>query len=232
MLKEYTPKATYINILGSDGTLRKEVEETTPGAVKREWKSGDGKSSGVKWEHIYSELSGVISSVEIYEGDFGKNIIVGVTDGEEPEIKLSISMNSPFGEDFAKKLPNIDIKKPIIIKPYAFTDDKGKVRKGVTVMQDGNKLQNFFYDAAKKENIHEFPNPQYKFDKKGEKKDFSKDEWKIYFALCRQFLIDYIEEHHLLKNESTSSATDGREMMYEKMGVKEATDEQLDSIPF
>jgi hypothetical protein len=54
----------------------------------------------------------------------------------------------------------------------------------------------------------------------------------LYFGICRQFLIEHTEENHLLKNESTSSATDGREMMYEKMGVKEATDGELESIPF
>ncbi len=238
MLKPIQEKANYVNILGSDGTLRKTVDETTPGAVRREWKSGDGKSEGVKFELIYQELSGIITSIEIYEGDFGKNIIVGVTDGKEPEIKMSVSMNSPFGEDLAKKIPNIDLQEKVIFKPYAFTDDKGKVRKGITIMQDGNKIQNFFYDIANKTNIHEYPNPEFKIDKKsGEKKPFSTDEWKIYFAQCRQFLLDYIEEHHILLNEVVEvtglTATDGRDMVYEKLGVDYGdTKKMMQDIPF
>ena len=65
MLKEYTEKPRYINILGSDGTLRETVTETTPGAIKREWKSGDGKSSGVKWERVYAEVSGINTTIEM-----------------------------------------------------------------------------------------------------------------------------------------------------------------------
>ena len=232
MLKPISEKATYVNILGSDGTLRKEVTETTPGAVKREWKSGDGKSSGVKWEHIYSELSGVITTVEFYSGDYGVNLIIGVTDGDEPEVRLSMSMSSSFGEDFALKLPALDIKKPVIIKPYSFVDDNGKPKKGVTVFQDGNKVQNFFYDAAKKETTHGCPVPQWKTDKKtGEKKQFTSEEWKLYFGIRRQFLIEYIEENHLLKNEN-APAQISRDEAYANSGVQTSDEMGLSDLPF
>lgn len=228
MLKPIQDKQVYVSILGSDGTLRKVVSETTPGAVKREYETSDGKK-GVKWEHIYQELSGVITTVEFFDGDFGKNLIIGITDGKEQEIKLSASMNSPFGEDLAKKLPAIDIKKPVIIRPYAFTDDNGKVRKGVSIMQDGNKVLSFFQDADRKP-LHGYPQPQFKKDKKtGEDKQFSKDEWKIYFTGCRIFLTEYIEEHHLLKNEIAPIQNQqlSREEIYENGGVQEAPLEEI-----
>ena len=132
-----------------------------------------------------------------------------------------------------KKLPNVDMKKPVILKPYAFVADNGKPMKGITVMQDGNKLTNYFYDAVKKENLHDFPVPQFKTDKKtGEKKPFSSEEWKLYFGICRQFLIEHTEENHLLKNEIAACNTDGRDITYEKQGVKSAEEEGLGDIPW
>jgi len=196
-------KSSYLNVLSSDGSLRMVVDQDTPGAERRDWVSGDGKTSGVKYELVYQDVSGIITSVEMYEGDYGKNLIIGLTDGDEPEVKVSMSMNSPFGEEMAKKLPSIDMTKTVKIAPYAFEDEKGKTRKGVSVVQDEKKLQNFFYDFNAKENINGYPSPALKKDKKtGEDKPFSKDEWKIYFGIARQFLVDYIEEHHLKKSNN------------------------------
>lgn len=213
-----TPKkefGSFLNVLSSDGTLRMTVNEDTEGAVKREWESGDGKT-GVKWELIYQKVEGFITSIEFYDGDYGRNIIVGIDD-----LKLSLGTNTPYGEDFMKKLPNIDITKPIALSPFAFEDDKGKTRKGVSIVQDGKKVQNFFYDFAKKTNIHGYPNPEFKTDKKGVVKPFSTDDWKLYFGTARKFLCDYIEEHHLIEAEKTAEdeAFDDLTAPAEKVGA-------------
>lgn len=204
------PKRTYLNILGSDGSLRMTTEESDPKAKRRDWKSPDGEKTGTKWERVYRDISGKVTTIEFYDGDYGKNLIIGLTDGDNDEVCVSIQTNSPFGEDMMKKIPAIDMSKSIKLAPYAFEDDNGKMRKGVTVYQANdegvfdkdNKVENFFYDKTKKENLYDFPTPKFKKDKKtGENKPFSSDEWKLYFGTCRLFLIDYIEEKHLVKTE-------------------------------
>ena len=197
-----TPKRevdSYISILGSDGTLRMTVDENTPGAIKRDWKNADGTKTGTKWELVYEDVSGFITGVEFKDGDFGSNLILTITDGDDV-LKLSLSTNSPFGEDMMKKLPAMDLTLPCVLRPYAFTDDKGKPRKGMSITQDGEKVHDFFYEVNTKTQLHGFPKPEFKKDKKtGENKPFSSDDWKLYFGMCRKFLIEYIEEHHLIE---------------------------------
>jgi hypothetical protein len=94
-----------------------------------------------------------------------------------------------------KKILNVDIEKPVKIVPYAFNDDKGKVKKGITIYQGEQKIENYFYDATKKKNLHGYPEP------KKLKKPLSKDQWKMYFMEARMFLEEKISEHFKLDNE-------------------------------
>jgi hypothetical protein len=222
-------RGTYINILSSDGTFRQTVTEGTPGAVRRDWETKDG-AKGTKYELVYGSLDGVITGISFYDGDFGKNLILEMTDGDDKYV-VSMATGMPFFEDFAKKLPNIDKTKPVSLAPYAFEDDKGKTRKGVTVTQDGKKLQNYYYDFSGKENINGFPVPQFKKDKKtGEHKPFSTEEWKIYFAQCRVFLIEQIEEHHLIVPKNDLDIAVEARAVTSKYFDKEDVDVRFDAI--
>lgn len=175
-------KATYAYIL-SDGKIRVASDETNPNAVRRDYETSDGQK-GVKYEEVFDELNGQITNIVFYEGDYGKQIQISI-DG----IVLSLNTTSPFAEDFMKKLPAIDLSEELIITPYSFTDDNDKLRKGMSIVQDGKKIQNFFYDFAKKEAINGYP----VVDQEKAKK-YDKDDWKIYFTKCRKFLVKYIEE--------------------------------------
>lgn len=185
--------AKYVNILGSDGTLRLTVPEGTEGCEKREYEIKDG-TKGVKYELVFDSLNGKITNIEFYEGKFGKNLLITVAD-TEGELTLSASTTQPFGEDIMKKLPNIDLKKEVVFAPYSFTDDKGKTVKGVSITQDGVKILNFFRDVEAKKNINGYPDPK---PKKGDK-PYTSDDWKVYFIEARNFLTDYIEENILPK---------------------------------
>lgn len=186
----------YISILGSDGTLRMNVPEGTDGAVRREYETSDGKT-GVKHELVFTEVSGMIDDIQLFEGDFGKNIQFALTkDGGE--VVLSVSANSNFGEDLLKKIPSIDLDKEVTFAPYSFEDEHGNKRKGVTVKQDGNKVMSYFHSAPEKEGerpkaIHDYPEP------KGDTKKYDADKWKLYFAEARMFTLDYLTEHILPK---------------------------------
>lgn len=178
-----------MNILGSDGTLRLTVPEGTEGAVYREYETSDGKK-GSKWELIFKSLCGKITNMQMFEGDYGKNLLVTLayTGGEDT---ISFNTTTPFGEDFMKKLPNINLDEFVTIAPYNFTDDNGKVRKGVTVTQGDVKLSNYFYNPEEKKNLHGYPEPD------GDTGRYDKDDWKIYFTQCRKFLVKNVEEKFL-----------------------------------
>jgi hypothetical protein len=185
-----------MNILGSDGTLRLTVPEGTEGAVYREYETSDGKK-GSKWELIFKSLSGKISNLQTHDGDYGMNLMLSLEyDGGEDTI--SIGTGTPFGEDFMKKLPNINLDEYIDFAPYAFTDDAGKIRKGVSIKQGDTKIQNYFYKPSeekggKGENVNGYPNPE------GDTSKYTKDDWKIYFMQARKFLVKHTEENFLPK---------------------------------
>lgn len=191
-----------MNILSSDGTLRLVVPAGTEDAVLREYETSDGKE-GSKWELVFKSLSGKITNIQKYEGDYGLNLMVTLA-YEGGEDTISIGAATPFGEDFMKKLPNIDLESYVEIAPYAFTDDRtGKQKKGMTIKQTGkgwtqDKVPNFFAEAPKEEggrwtNINGYPDPE------GDSTKYTKDDWKIYFMLARKFLVKHTEENFLPK---------------------------------
>lgn len=196
MLKNLKEDVIYASVL-ADGRIHITVNENTEGAVKREYETSDGKT-GSKWELVYSEISGMLSKINFFEGDYGKSLQLTITDGDEKPVVLSLSCASNYGEDAMKKLMNVDMEKEVKIVPYSFTDDKGKSKKGVTIYQDDEKIQNYFYDAKKEKNVHGYPEP------KKLKKPLNKDQWKMYFMEVRMFLIDTITEHFKLEEAETA----------------------------
>jgi len=172
-----------------EGSFRTKVDKDHPDAKMREYETKDGVKS-VKYERIVSALSGFVEDIGIYEGDYGKTVNIKLDpndDGKNPIIQLNTQTN--YGEDFLKKLPNIDFTKEIRLAPFAFTsEDTGREIRGVTVEQDGEKIKNYFYDAEKKEVLHDFPVPE------GDTDDYTKEDWKIHFLKVRKFLISYATE--------------------------------------
>ena len=184
-----TPKESrrYINILSSDGTLRENVPEKTPQAVKRDYELKDG-TKGTKFELVYAKIEGIVRRVGIYEGDKFRSLHIVLEAADGDSATLSISAESSYGDDVMKKLPVVDIALPVSFAPYSFEDDKGKNRRGMTIMQDGKKLQNYYYDFATKKPLHGFPEPE------GDVNTFKKEDWKIYFMKVHKFLIAETEK--------------------------------------
>ena len=195
----------YISI-SSDAKLRKVVPEGTPGAKERVYettkKGEDGNFiKGVKIEKEYESVSGKITDIAFVNTDYGTLLQVTVTDPfltDDVEV-LSMSTSNSFAQDFMKKLPNIDLNKEVVLKPFAFTPEGGtRELKGLTVTQDGIKVDKSFYDNEKKENIMGMPTPDTKLkDEKNEMK--RKHGWKTYFKEIEIFLVDYTTEHFVSK---------------------------------
>jgi hypothetical protein len=209
MAREQTSKDEYYTILGSDGKFRLAVPEGTAGSVKREYEDSAGVK-GVKNELVFDKLSGKIANVAFHDGKFGKSLQITLTDEVGPMV-ISLNTATNFGEDAMKKLPNIDRSKVVSFNPYAFTDDKGKLRKGISIVQDGQKITNYFYDEVEKKNLHGFPTP------KGDIKKYSKDRWKIYFLEAREFLIGYIDDNFVTSKATIIANTDDAEELADSL---------------
>lgn len=198
---------TFASVL-ADGKIHVNVEEGTEGAVPRYYateadkEEGKDKKSGVKHELIYTELSGVITKVDFHEGNYGTNLLLTVEDedaGEdEKPVTLSLSTESNFGEDVMKKLPAIDLKKPVTFVPYSF-EDKGKKKRGITITQlnkktkEPEKITSFY--QKDKDVINGYPKPP--VFKKGAK--VQKSVWRKYFGEVREFLVQDITERFDIK---------------------------------
>lgn len=209
----------FVSIL-ADGLFHKTVPEGTEGARIRKYKTSDGVE-GEKTEMVYSEIVGKITSINFHEGNFGNQLQVTISDGDEEPIVISVPASSNFGEDMLKKLPNIDLEKIVKIQPYSFTDEKKKTKKGVTIWQhDGKKtvkLTNYFYDAEKKKNLHGYPDFPAVIQKLlKEEKKVPTAKWKLYFAEAKEFLVEFIKEKF---NITDAPATTSDEL-----------DEQMDTL--
>jgi hypothetical protein len=205
---EAKDQKTYLRILNSDGSIRTTVPEGTQGAVARAWEAPDG-SKGTKHELVFSRLSGLITDIKFIDGDYGQNLVLEFTnDGNS--VYLSLGVSSPFAEDVMKKLPNVDLKQEVTLAPYAFEDERGKSKKGVTLYQGGtepeNKIANFFqeWDKEKKEFIYKnnYPKP------KGDTKAYTKSHWQQYFLSCRIFLVEYTQQNILTQFEGVEKKED------------------------
>ena len=186
--QEARETSDYYNVL-ADGKFHLTVDEGTEGAVLRKYDTSDG-TTGEKWEKVYESLSGKITKVEFYDGKFGKNIILNMED-EIGAFAISLSTSSNFGEDMLKKILNINLAEEVKFTPFSFTDDKGKSRKGVSVVQGDAKITSYFHDydeATKKTTVKNG------YPKAPTKKVVSSDEWKLYFMTARLAMIDTVTE--------------------------------------
>ena len=175
---------TYLTIV--QGTLSQQVKEGTPNSEKRVYEKKDG-STGEKWELKFKSVSGVISKMEIKDSDFGEQLIIVISDAGE-FFQLQLPLTSNYFTDFGRKLPNIQLQYPVTISPYDFTTKEGKKKTGMTISQEGVKLENYYYDPVGKKNLHGFPSP------KNNGKGFDSDDWKMYFIEVKKFMKKKVQE--------------------------------------
>jgi hypothetical protein len=212
ILKNNREERIYATVL-SDGKIRVSVPEGTEGAIKREYETSD-KKTGVKYELVFTELIGKVTKVGFREGTYGTNLEITLEKNNETPVVLSLGTSSNYGEDAMKKIFNVDLTKAVKIVPFAFEDDKGKKKKGVTIWQYNTELgknervENYFYDKEAKANINGYPEPKKKITKSNPEGKLSTDQWKIHFAECREFLMEQVREKFNIGNEQTVSDND------------------------
>lgn len=196
----------YLTIL-ADGKLHERVDEDTEGAKVRTKKNQDGtteevtdKDDNLIYELTYPGITANVGKIQISEGDYGSNLNIDLTDEDDNQFVLSLKCDSPYGENFMQRLPNLDLNEPVVFKPYAFKP-KGSDQKqrGLTLLQGEPKSEEKVANAFEKveENgdrevlIKGFPMPD-------PKKKYNSEKWKIFFATRREWVMDYLVEAEMI----------------------------------
>jgi hypothetical protein len=171
---------TYFSIGGGNIVLPAEAD--AEGAKLRTWKRPD-KTEGSKWEYRERDVTGMITGLEFIEGKFGDNLSVEITNSECKKAKLQLGVDSDYFKSFASCLKSIHLEEEVVFNAYDFTAEDGKRRRGMSLKQDGQKVQSFYYDVEKKEAKNGMPS----VDKKTAK-TYEKDDWKIFYMSVKKFL--------------------------------------------
>lgn len=173
-------KKPYLKIIQGKVVLpSKEGEEN---AVKRDYEDNDGNPRH-KWEIPYLNWTGVIKAIRFKDSDYGEMCNVEFEDSY-----LQMNTSGRYFQDFACKIFNVDLSKPVTLHPYDMEVD-GKKKTGISLQQDGQKLKNYFYDPVEKKNLHGFPDVDQE-KAKAKKKTY----WKVYFTELTEFLVEKVKE--------------------------------------
>jgi len=173
---EYTP---IIRVVG--GKFAQQCNPDTPKAQKREYERKDG-TKAVKYELVYTNWEGKVTDVSFRDSDFGEECINLMED-----VKIILNTNSSYFTDFAKKLPAIDLTKPVKLHPYSMEINDKKTN-GMSIQQNGEKLKSVYWDLVNQKVLGGFP--EVNRQEAAEKKSY----WKIYFLEVEEFLIKKLKE--------------------------------------
>ena len=132
MLGQIDSNKTYLYIIG--GNITQKVDKDAKGAKVRK-----NKKDIEVWEKSYRYVDGKITRLHIESTDFGKYLEIDMSDGEE-NYSLSLACESSYFSNFIDKMDNIDFQFEVKLAPYNLKDKTGKTRSGVSVYQNGDKL--------------------------------------------------------------------------------------------
>lgn len=198
---------------GNDCSFRFPSTEADPKAKRSEYKKKDG-SIKVTYDRWVSELGGMMLTgmgfhTSEFEGKKFTNLNLSIASPTGKTAVLSVPLKSAYADDIMKKIPAIDITKPVFLSPFNFKNENDKNVTGITFKQDGNKIVSFFntYDKDGKrtnEVKFGFPVPPKTAE---EIKDYSDERrklyWQMYFGEACIFLQEYIEKNIIPKFPKT-----------------------------
>lgn len=119
----------YVSIINGKFTIKSKTKE--PGTIPRINKNGEEI-----YEYHYDYLDGVVKGIQIFEGNYGKEFILTLTDvGEVYKIKIPI--NTKYFSSIVEKLGSL--RESVIYRfiPYYFEDKEKKDIKGKPRMVTG-----------------------------------------------------------------------------------------------
>lgn len=200
------------------GKLRKKTNTPGEGIVERLNKDGEKI-----YAYEYKFIEGKITGIYYKESkDYGNSFEITIKD--DRLYNVSLKENSRYCQDFLSKLPAINLNKEVRLTPYEMAGDDDKTFRGISVLQDGVKIQNFFIEKDGEERVykHGFPKPN--------AKKLSEKQWKIYCIEMQDFLMKYAINEILpslkdLKNKHEESD------ITDEPAIDEATDDDSE-LPF
>ena len=125
-----TIKTTYLSIVGDK--IVKRTSANDPNGVQRKNKNGD-----TVYEIPFDFVEGKIESIVVKDGDYGKQWMIQMNDGEE-RFTLQLSYSGGFTKTFLQTVPNIDLTKSVKLVPYQ-KEVNGKKRSTLYVNQGGKE---------------------------------------------------------------------------------------------
>jgi len=162
----------YFNIVS--GKFAQRVKEGTAGAVTR---FSEKKKENV-YEILNDRLTGTIESMSIDKTEYGKQLVIMMTD-EGESYQVTIPVESKYFDSFCSKILSADLSKFLELAPFSFAPD-GKKITGMNIYQDGKKLDYYFT----KENPKGKPFAEDKLDE---------SDWKIFKLQERKFFCEMID---------------------------------------
>ncbi|NCD40912.1 MAG: hypothetical protein EOL88_02350 [Bacteroidia bacterium] len=215
-------KKTFVSII--QGKFHIQTDENDPMAIKRDViDKKTGKVSSTKFELVYSQLLCKLQKIDEREGNFGKQLAIYCSD-EKGDIIINMPSGCSYAADFLKRLPNVDLRKNVILSPYSYETKEGKVRQGLGIIQDDVVLPNYYYDPKTKKRINgitEFPE---------DATSFESEDWRYFFAKEYKFLVS--QALNLNWDKTTEEPNDQQKVNNDWMGIAENSIEGSDDLPF
>lgn len=184
-----TERRTQVNakfLSQRDGSFWERVSEGTNNAVPRVLTKGVNEGKTV-YEKEYIDISGHLIGVKLETTDFGDMWkLTFIDNGDRFVISYSVDDYDWIG--IAERLPNLDLSKKTMFRPYKFSEKEGG-RSGISIKQevDGEwqKINSFYrlYNEQTKQVTYKYNFPNYE-----EVRNADKDDKKMYWMRVRLFL--------------------------------------------
>jgi len=161
-----------VTIVNGKFTIRLMDDTDHPKAVERELTKGVNAGKIVKELH-YTGLEGTIDKCYVDESGYGANFVTELVDDEDSRFKLQMALDSKFFGEYAKRMPNIDVSKPLFL---GLGYDKENGRSFLYARQNDEKVPM----AYTKDNPNGLPQPTKKTVKGKEVWDWEEQENFLY----------------------------------------------------
>ena len=131
----------------------------------------------------YDNFTGTVFRVEIKDGNYGEQLLVGMIDDKGDSYTFSLGTNNRNSQNFFSALLVMDFSQPLHIRPYDFEGRDAETKKpngkrvvGISFFQDGQKL-----DLSAVEGVPKADDELYKSGNRKQIKRFFEDlnDWYV-----------------------------------------------------
>ena len=191
------PRKVYLGVVQGKITQRLGTTDKRSDVINDEWLKGkypsctrvreiirDEKFSKTVFENATDYVEGIVTGIELKDGEFGREIHINIDDENETFL-LQISAEGSIGRAFMQIAPKVDPLSILRFRPW-------NKENGMTLSQGGTALE---YTWTK-ETPGDYPKPP-EFSGEKDYKDWSRDEvddYKLYKLTRDRFLQKYLTD--------------------------------------